>query len=149
MSADGDLSSPSKRRRTENTATNCATTASPPLPTTTTTSATTSAPTSAPSLTTTTTTTASCANVKERSSACLETCQKDSIIAQILAGTEADFGEASLCPPGVFFDDSCYSSTATATSCSFSPQDSWVSCVQYMLLNKQTNKPKPKCWCMV
>lgn len=137
MSADGDSSSPSKKRRTENTTTNCSTTASQTLPTLTTTSATASTPTSTPPLTTRTTTTASCASVKETTtSSCLEACQKDSIIAQILAGTDADFGESTLCPPGVFFDDSCYSSTASGTSCSFSPHDSWVSLVLYRLLGR-------------
>ena len=58
---------------------------------------------------------------------CLESCPRDSIIAQILANSEADFGEATFCTPGVFFDDSCYStSTGSDTVGSFSSQGHWV-----------------------
>lgn len=133
MSADSDLCSPSRKRRTENTATNCSTTTSQPLPTPTATPAAKSTPSPPPTTTTVKTTTtasssSSCAaSEKETTSSSLEACQKDSIIAQILAGTDADFAEATLCPPGVFFDDSCYSSTNSGTPCSFSPHDSWVS----------------------
>lgn len=61
-----------------------------------------------------------------QSSSCLNEKQKDTIIAQILAGEDDEFQEttAGLCNESVFFEDNCY---LTET-----PQANWVRTFLYV-----------------
>ncbi|XP_076454631.1 uncharacterized protein LOC143289520 isoform X2 [Babylonia areolata] len=114
MSDKDDLASPSKKPRMEIMTTAASSSKSPDTTNVTTSDVTvTTTPPPPPLPPRSAATTQSCFSKESTTTTCLETAQKDSIIAQILAGTEgAEFGEPSFCPPGVFFDDSCFASTS-------------------------------------